>query len=207
MTVNRQIKSHLVKDSILKPYVESIELPILTPGKNIFKELIESIISQQLSTKVAAVITQRFHNLVGNDDPTPEMVLVLDHDAKRSVGLSNQKASYIHNIAEYWISNNLHDHDWSNMEDDEILNTLIEIKGVGKWTAQMILMFPLGRLNIFPFDDLGIKQSMMQLYGLNSTGKVLIAEMNEIAEQWSPYRSVACRYLWRAKDTKVNING
>ena len=205
MTINRQIKSHLVKDIRLKPYVEAIDLPHLSFGDNIFKELIESIISQQLSTKVAQVITKRFHDLVGNDDPTPEMVLALDHEAKRSVGLSNNKASYIHNIAEFWLANNLIYHNWKDMDDEEIISLLTQIKGVGKWTAQMILMFPLERQNVFPYDDLGIKQGMIQLYDLKSTGKELIAEMHDIAEKWSPYRSIACRYIWRAKDAKVQI--
>ena len=203
MSVNVQIKGHLIKDQFLKPIVESVELPPLVQSENVFKELIESIISQQLSTKVAAVITNRFHTLMGSDNPNPDLVMSFDHDTRRSVGLSNQKAQYIHNIAVFWKENQLEKQDWNAMENDEIIKQLTQIKGVGTWTVQMILMFALCREDIFPYEDLGIKQGMMQVYNLNSTGKTLIAEMHEIAEQWRPYRSIACRYIWRAKDGKI----
>jgi len=204
MSVNIQIKEHLVKDSLLKAIIDRVELKDIVQSENVFKELIESIISQQLSTKVASVITARFHILMGSDNPNPDLVMKFDHDARRSVGLSNQKAQYIHNIAVFWKENQLHEQDWNSMEDEDIIKQLSQIKGVGTWTVQMILMFALCRMDIFPFDDLGIKQGMMQVYNLNSTGKTLIAEMQEIAEQWRPYRSVACRYIWRAKDSKIN---
>lgn len=205
MSANKQIKDHLVKDPLLKPIIEKVVLPELSISDNVFKELVESIISQQLSTKVASVITDRFHTLHGTKNPNPDLVLEFDHETRRSVGLSNQKAQYIHNIAVFWKENQLENQDWESMSDEEILKLLTQIKGVGNWTVQMILMFALCRTDIFPFDDLGIKQGMMQIYNLNSTGKILISEMHEIAEQWRPYRSVACRYIWRAKDGKIDI--
>ncbi len=204
MSVNEQIKRHLVKDPNLKPIIEQVELPQLTQSNNVFRELIESIISQQLSTKVATVITNRFHTLMGSNNPNPDLVMSFDHDARRSVGLSNNKAQYIHNIAVFWKENQLEKQDWAAMENDEIIKQLTQIKGVGTWTVQMILMFALCREDIFPYEDLGIKQGMMQVYNLNSTGKTLIAEMHKIADQWRPYRSLACRYIWRAKDGKIN---
>lgn len=198
--VSDQIKSHLQKDPVLKPIVEQIVLPQLYFQDNVFKELTESIISQQLSTKVAATITKRFHLLLGTDYPTPEDVLDKETEEKRSIGLSYQKVGYMDNIARFWLEHNLTSVKWSEVPDEEIMKLLTQIKGVGKWTVEMVLIFSLLRKDIFPYDDLGIRQQMVRLYNLESTGKQLIKDMEEIAESWRPYRSVASRYLWKAKD-------
>ena len=194
------IKGHLKQDSVLQPIVENIVLPPLIVQQNVFKELTESIISQQLSVKVAAIITQRLHDLLGTVDPSPEDILRLSTEEKRAIGLSYQKAGYMDNIAGFWIENSLASTSWQSMSDDEILSLLTQIKGVGKWTVEMVLIFSLLRPNVFPYDDLGIKQQVIKLYGLESTGKQLIKDMNEVAERWKPYRSFASRYIWKSKD-------
>lgn len=194
------IKGHLKQDSVLQPIVEKIVLPPLIFQQNVFKELTESIISQQLSVKVAAIITQRLHDLLGTVDPSPEDILRLSTEEKRAIGLSYQKAGYMDNIAGFWIENSLASTSWQSMSDDEILSLLTQIKGVGKWTVEMVLIFSLLRPNVFPYDDLGIKQQVIKLYGLESTGKQLIKDMNEVAERWKPYRSFASRYIWKSKD-------
>lgn len=194
------IKSHLKQDSVLKPIVEKIVLPPLIFQQNVFKELTESIISQQLSVKVAAIITQRLHDVLGSVDPSPEDILRLSTEEKRALGLSYQKAGYMDNIASFWIENSLASASWQSMPDDEILSLLTQIKGVGKWTVEMVLIFSLLRPDVFPYDDLGIKQQMIKLYGIESTGKPLIKDMNEVAERWKPYRSFASRYIWKSKD-------
>lgn len=197
---DKQITDHLVKDTILKPIVERTILPQLVLKENLFKELIESIIYQQLSTKVAAIIASRFYVLLKTDNPSPQEVLSTTVEEKRAVGLSYSKANYIDNIALFWIENSLHEVDWVSKSDEEIVHLLTKIKGVGKWTAEMVLMFSLCRPDVFPHDDLGIKTKMVELYELGSTGKQLIKEMTDIAENWRPYRSTACRYLWKFKD-------
>jgi DNA-3-methyladenine glycosylase II len=131
------------------------------------------------------------------------MVLELPIEQMRAVGLSNQKASYLKNVAQFFRDNDLENKDWSNLSDEEIITYLTQIKGVGRWTVQMILMFTLARLDVFPVLDLGIQQGMKRLYSLEQEGKDLHKTMHEIAEHWRPFRSVASRYIWKWKDLKL----
>jgi DNA-3-methyladenine glycosylase II len=109
----------------------------------------------------------------------------------------------VQNVARYFLENDLLRQDWSRLRDEDITQQLTEIKGVGTWTAQMILMFGLGRKDILPVGDLAIQQSMQQLYQLDGKGKQLQQQMIKQAERWRPYRSVASRYLWKWKDTII----
>ncbi len=196
-----KIIEHLSKDKKLAEIISFITLPEIDTHNDIYLDLLDSIVSQQLSVKVATVIFNRFLNLFDDLNPTPQKILDLDIEAMRGCGLSYQKAGYIKNIAQYWIDNNELNRDWLSMTDDDIIKELSSIKGVGKWTVQMILMFRLNRLDVFPIDDLGIRQGMTHLYKIESTGKEAMREMTTIAENWKPYRSTACRYVWRWKDT------
>ncbi len=196
------INKHLSKDSVLESLINYIQLPQIIIHQNLFRELTESIIYQQLSVKVAAVIAQRFYDLLKTNDPGPNDILAVDLEDKRSIGLSYQKANYIENIARFWIEHSLHDVDWSSKTDEEIIELLTQIKGVGQWTVEMVLMFHLGREDIFPVNDHGIRTQMTSLYGLSTSGKQLTQELMTIAESWKPYRTAACRYIWKSKDTK-----
>ena len=118
----------------------------------------------------------------------------------RSVGLSNQKANYFYNIAEYFDSPGNKRIAWKKLSDQTIIERLTSIKGVGEWTVQMILMFTLDRPDVFPVKDLGIQLSMKQFYGIKGEKKKLCEKMEKIAQSWSPYRTMACRYLWAARD-------
>lgn len=200
-----EIINHLSKDKKLAEIIPLINLPEIDTHNDIYLDLLDSIVSQQLSVKVAGIIFERFLNLFDNLDPTPQKILDLDVEVLRSCGLSYQKANYIKNIAQYWIDHHELNRDWLSMTDDEIINELTSIKGVGKWTVQMILMFRLNRLDVFPIDDLGIRQGMTHLYDIKSSGKESVREMTEIAVHWRPYRSIACRYVWRWKDTLKNL--
>ena len=199
-----QIFDHLSRDPRMATILPLITLPIIETHNDIYADLLGSIISQQLSVKAAATIESRFLDLFPNRNPSPEYVITLSPEILRGVGLSGQKASYIRNIAAYWIEKQANIKDWMAMSDDDIIAELTQIKGVGKWTVQMILMFRLNRLDIFPIDDLGIRQGMIKLYGIEETGRELIKRLHEIAESWRPYRSVACRHIWKWKDTPVN---
>lgn len=201
--MKQEILNHLANDARLATILPLISLPEIETHNDIYADLLGSIISQQLSVKAAATIESRFLNLFPNQKPLPDLVLATEHDVLRGVGLSNQKASYMKNIAAYWIDNQLNTKDWLSMSDDDIIATLTPIKGVGKWTVQMILMFRLNRLDVFPIDDLGIRQGMVKIYGIEETSKDLLKRLHEISDQWRPYRSVACRYVWKWKDTII----
>ncbi len=176
------------------------EIP-LEGRKNAFMHLCFSILSQQLSVKVARVIRDRFLALYDGKFPDPQVILDTPVTSFRAIGFSNAKASYVHNIAKFAMEHGMADKKLAKMSDDEIIEYLTQIKGVGRWTTEMLLMFTLKRENVFAVDDLGIQMAMVGLYNLDfSNKKKLKTDMIAIAEQWSPYRTYACMYLWRWKD-------
>ncbi len=193
---------HLSKDKQLKKAIAKSGRIELKKRKNIFIYLVKSITSQQLSTKVAEVIYKRFIDLFG-EEPTPEQVLELKHEQLRAIGLSNSKVTYVQNVARFAIEKGLDLKRLNKMNNEELIEYLTEIKGVGRWTAEMIMMFALGREDIFAVDDLGIQMAIKNLYQLkiNETKK-LKKKMLVVSESWSPYRTYACMYLWRWKDGK-----
>ena len=199
--MKHQAIEHLSRDPRLAAVIPLITLPDIETHNDIYGDLLGSIVSQQLSVKAAATIEGRFLDLFPDRNPLPALVVAMSPETLRGVGLSGQKASYIRNIATYWIERHEDMKDWMAMSDDDIIAELTQIKGVGKWTVQMILMFRLNRLDVFPIDDLGIRQGMIKLYGVEETGKELIKRLHEIAEPWRPYRTVACRHIWKWKDT------
>jgi DNA-3-methyladenine glycosylase II len=199
--MNQEISEHLSRDPRMAAILPLITLPEIETHNDIYADLIGSIISQQLSVKAAATIESRFLDLFPNRKPLPELIVAMSPEILRGVGLSGQKAGYMKNIATYWIDNQSDAKDWMATSDDEIIAELTQIKGVGKWTVQMILMFRLNRHDVFPIDDLGIRQGMIKMYGVEETGKALVKRLTELAEPWRPYRSIACRYVWRWKDT------
>ncbi len=194
--------AHLEKDRKLsKILVEA--LPELTLHKNIPIRLMASIMSQQLSTHVSRVIFRRFLELYNGKEPTVIKVLGTDPTVLRGIGLSNNKVSYILNVAEFCIENKITDKKLQQMDNASIIELLTEIKGVGKWTVEMLLMFSLGREDVFAVDDLGIQQAMIRLYKLDNTDKKALKEkMLQVSEKWSPYRTYACIHLWQWKDDK-----
>lgn len=195
----------LSKDTKLKKLILSVPTETLhKPGihGDLREYLVSSIISQQLSTKVAKVIKERFLMLFKNKFPTNKAILKMEDEKLRSVGLSYQKLSYIKNIAQFFEEHKLNKKDWSEMDDVEIAKLLTQIKGVGQWTAEMVLMFGLCREDVFSPGDYGIQVAMKKLYKLNHEGKELQQKMIHIAEKWRPYRSHACLYLWAWKDKK-----
>lgn len=198
-------KAHLKQHDKIRLLVETIHIPDFSPSGKVYYDLLESIVSQQLSVKAASTIFNRFCALFSDNYPHPALLSAIEIQLLRSAGLSSQKASYLQNVAAFSLQYDLENHQWESMSDDEIIDFLTSIKGVGKWTAQMILMFSIGRPDIFPVDDLGIQQAMTRLYGLDEKDKKLKQQMIELAEPWRPYRTIACRYLWRWKDNAVSI--
>jgi DNA-3-methyladenine glycosylase II len=193
--------AHLHKDPYISRVLHAVDTLDFSPSQKVYFDLLESIVSQQLSVKVAAVIFNRFLSLFPDNYPHPDLVISIETERLRSVGLSNQKAGYLQNVAQFALLNDLENKDWNVMSDDDIIQFLTQIKGVGTWTVQMLLIFSIGRQDVFPVDDLGIQQGMAKLFGLQETGKELKNKMVELAEPWRPWRTVASRYVWRWKDT------
>jgi DNA-3-methyladenine glycosylase II len=192
---------HLSKDKKIRKLIEQNGVFTLTKQKNVCIYLCASIMSQQLSTKVADVIYQRFLNLYAGKQPKPEQIIETAPETLRAIGLSNAKTSYVHNVARFALEQGMDQRKLHKMDDEEVIAYLSQIKGVGRWTVEMLLMFALGRENVFALDDLGIQNAMIALYKLDRTDKKQFREeMLRISSKWSPYRTYACMYLWRWKD-------
>lgn len=201
-SVSESILLHLHQDKILSPIIDKCTLTIHKAPLQLFDDLLRSIVSQQLSTKAAATIYDRFLSLFENKIPTPDQIKKQSDAQLRAVGLSGQKSAYIRNVVDHFDANNLYNRNWDNYSDDEIIDELTKIKGVGKWTVEMILMFSLHRPDVLPLDDLIIRNSMISFYNITSEKKQQVLDLTQIAEKWRPYRSYACRYLWASKDLK-----
>lgn len=202
--MSKKAIAHLSQDPLLKKVLESTKLGRAIRNKDVYANLLQSITSQQLSVKAAATIHGRFVDLFKNQYPEPKTLLKMDIERLRSVGLSRQKATYVKNVADYFLKEKLLKKDWSKQSDEEIIKQLTAIKGVGRWTVQMILMFTLNRPDVFPIDDLGIQNAMIKLYDLegkyskqNKDRKALLKKLTELSEVWIPYRTMACKYLWK----------
>ena len=201
--LQKEIKTYLSQDERLESIITNVELPTLQGDGDVYAALIRSIVSQQLSTKAAATIYNRFLNLFDNRYPDKDVIIAFSEEQLRSVGLSRQKANYIKNVAHFFLEiEKDRETDWATMTDEAIITYLTQIKGVGKWTVEMMLMFTLQRLDVLPLDDLAIRNRMIKLYDVQATGKQIKVELTSIAESWRPYRSVACRYLWQWTDKK-----
>ena len=191
---------HLSKDKKLKALIKQHGVFTLKKQKNLYLYLCYSIMSQQLSTKVARVIRQRFIDLYGGE-PSPPQIVDMPFAKLRAIGLSNAKVNYIQNVARFEIEKGMDHQKLAKMSNEEVIAYLTQIKGVGRWTTEMLLMFALCREDVFAADDLGLQQAMIGLYELkHRKKKIMLARIVKIAEQWSPYRTYACMYLWRWKD-------
>ena len=198
--------SHLSKDKRLKKLIDSQPPFVLEKRNKVYLRLCSSILSQQLSTTVAKVLYQRFLKLYKGKEPTTKQVLETPLETFRSIGFSNAKASYVHNVCRFFIENKITDAQLHKMSNEEVIELLTQIKGVGKWTVEMILMFTLGREDVFALDDLGLKQGVIKLYNLKETDKkLLIKKIEKISVKWSPYRTYASRYLWNWKDNPPEL--
>ena len=200
-TVKTQLE-HLRRDKKLAKIIDDVGVIKIQKHDDLYLALQRSIVSQQLSVKAASTIWGRFEALFPENYPHPEIVLKTDVEKMRAAGLSYQKAGYLQNIARFSKEETLDYHQLKKLGDEELITYLTQIKGVGRWTTEMILMFTLGRENILPVDDLGIQTAMIKLYNIKADKKQLKAKMIKHAEKWEPYRTLACKYLWRYKDTR-----
>lgn len=199
MTENNYL-AHLKKDKKLSAILGEASHE-LKYHENIPLRLIASIMSQQLNTRVAAIIYNRFLDLYQGKEPAPQQVLATPYEKLRSIGLSHAKATYVHHVAAFCVDNKVTDKQLLAMENEAVIEYLTRIKGVGRWTVEMLLMFTLGRPDVLPLDDLGIQQAMTRLYKIKAVNKKELRErMQKHAARWSPYRTYACLHLWGWKD-------
>lgn len=194
---------HLKTCQYLGPVIDKYQKPTYELAQNPFRSLVRIIVYQQLSGKVANVIYSRFASLVGADeDVRPEQVLSHTPEQLKTVGLSRQKAEYISGIAQRFHELNLTPERLRTLQEAEVREALLPIKGVGPWSVDMFLMFHLCRPDIFPAGDLGIKNAFAALTQ-NPNPKPV--QMTEFAERWKPYRTVASHYLWRSLENPTEL--
>ena len=187
-------------DAKLAPVIARVGPCTIRPHKNYYQELVDSIISQQLSVKAAAAIEKRFQELFGGEFPTPEQILTKDVEQLRAIGFSRGKAAYVRDLAQHVIDGKVKFDHLDNFTNDEVIAELTAVKGIGEWTAHMFLMFCMGRSDILPVGDLGIKNGIRALYGLDAAPSP--DDIRNIAEanNWHPYESIASWYIWQSLD-------
>ncbi|TGE29927.1 DNA-3-methyladenine glycosylase 2 family protein [Hymenobacter metallicola] len=171
------------------------------PHEDLYLALLRAIVSQQISTKAAAAIWKKVQALFLPDGyPEPAVLLQLSDEELRAAGISRQKAGYLRAIADFAQQGQLDHAQLSQLDPEAFTQHLTQIKGVGRWTAQMLQMFALDQPDVFPEGDLGIQNAMRKHYGLQETGRALLRRMTELAEPWRPYRTLASKYLWQSLD-------
>jgi len=192
-----KLNATLRKDKVFRAAMKGISPIDLPSAGNVFNELVKAILYQQISVKAADTIYARFVDKLGTEEYRPAKLLKVPTEDLRALGLSSQKSRYVHNIATHFKEHKLYGQDWSTLSDEEIIQTLSDIKGVGEWTAQMILIFELHRPDVLPVKDLAIQQVMIELYALDALKpKALYRQMEAVAEAWRPHRTLATQYLY-----------
>jgi len=199
-----QIPNHVMRhfqkfDPTLHAYVDRVGEIVLTPSEDFFASLCSDIIGQQLSGKAADTIYGRFEKLFPKNTPTAQRILKLSDEKLRSVGISGAKTRSLKDLAMHIVQKKLNLSKFPHMTNDEIKTALIQVKGIGPWTAEMFLMFSLARKDVFSFGDLGLKKAIQRVYGLKNhpTERQMLA----LSKKWQPYRTYAARILWKVLDT------
>jgi 3-methyladenine DNA glycosylase/8-oxoguanine DNA glycosylase len=193
-------RTHLSRrDPVMRQIIKRIGPLELELRGTPYQTLMRALLYQQLAGPAAAAIERRFLALYGDRPPEPSELLATTPERLREAGVSRQKASYLHSLAEHSTNGGLEPRKLNRLPDDDVIALVTEVKGIGRWTADMLLMFCLGRSDVLPVGDLGIQKSMMQAYGLDELPQP--EAMARIAESWRPYRSAGSWYLWRSTDT------
>lgn len=191
------------RDPVLAPLIRMhksrspLDAPIVDP----FSALVRAITAQQISTKAAATIHGRLVALMPGGVATPEALISISDDQLRAAGLSRQKSAYLRDLGSKVASGELPIHTLDQLTDEEVIDAIVKVKGLGRWSAEMFLMFRLRRPDVLPVDDLGIVNAIQRLYGLRKRPKA--DRIRKIGEAWRPYRTVACWYLWRSLEAKT----
>jgi DNA-3-methyladenine glycosylase II len=196
---------HLARvDPVMKAIINKVGPCTMKPRRDYFVVLCQAIFSQQISTKVAALLFGRFRNQFPQRRPTPSRVIELlskPPETLNACGLSRPKQAYILDLARHFESGQLRTSRFCRMSDDQIIEALTQVKGIGRWTAEMFLMAVLNRPDVYPVDDLGMRKSIQRAYGLNAMPT--LKQLHELAEPWKPHRSLATWYLWRMPEKQA----
>ena len=183
-------------DSNLERIIKIVGKYYINIRNDPFQSLVESVIYQQLAGKAANAIYNRFINYYNNKQITPARILNSPNDNLKKVGLSNRKIDYLKDLALHVYDGRINLEELPKMNDEEIINKLVNVKGIGRWTSEMFLIFSLGRQDILPVTDLGVRKAIQKVYSLSELPKP--NTMMEIANPWRPYRSIATWYLWKS---------
>ena len=183
-------------DSVMAGIIRTHPKVFLARRGEAFMTLARAIVGQQISVKAAQSVWDRFAACVG--EVTPEKVLSRERPVLRACGLSDRKTEYIADLAQHFADGAIHVHRWPEMSDEEIIAELVEVRGIGRWTAEMFLIFNLLRPDVFPLDDLGLQKAIRVAYYRKR--EVSLGTMRKLGESWRPWRSVATWYLWRSLD-------
>lgn len=194
--INRALRHLRAGDPVMCALIRQVGPFRLKPERDRFGILVRSIISQQISTQAAQSIRRRLNELVAPQRPSAKNLIGLNRRRLRSAGLSPQKATYLRELCERVRDGHLRLNTIGRLSDDHVITELMQVKGIGRWTAQMFLIFSLGRLDVFPHDDLGIRSAIRHLYGLSELPDR--HQSHQIAEPWRPYATVASWYCWRS---------
>ena len=205
-TVAKQAAEHLGKvDKVLRPVIERAGLCTIQPHTDYYQALVDAIISQQLSVHAARAIEQRFRDLFGGHFPAPAEILTTDVETLRGLGFSRAKAAYVLDLAQHVVNGKVRFDHLDALSNDEVIAELTPVKGIGVWTAHMFLMFCMGRSDVLPVGDLGIRNGIRALYGFENAPTP--EEITELAAKnhWHPYESIASWYIWHSLVNAPNL--
>lgn len=196
--------AHLSRDKVMRQIIKKVGPCTLRPRRDYFVKLVQSILSQQVSVAAATSMYRKLAGQFTGQRVTPADVVKFltesDEDLIRSCGLSRQKRAYVFDLAQRFHAGSIPSRRFSKMTDEQIIDNLIQIKGIGRWTVEMLLIFALNRTDVWPVDDLGLQEAIKRAYGMAERPKA--KELTNFGDQWKPYRSIATWYLWRSKDAK-----
>lgn len=193
---HKAIRAIKKSDPVLSDLIKKVGVLEWKFGGNYFLDLASSIVQQQLSIKAGDTIWKRFIALFPENHPTADLVFAIEGQKIRDAGISWSKVSYVKDLAEKTLESGIVFEQFSIMTDEEIITELVKVKGIGRWTGEMFLMFTMGRPDVFSYGDLGLRRAIQHLYQLKK--EPTKEEAEKIAEKWKPYRTIACRYLWRS---------
>ncbi|MCA9012381.1 MAG: DNA-3-methyladenine glycosylase 2 family protein [Planctomycetaceae bacterium] len=194
--IKRGLRFLCINDSTLAAVVRNVGPFTLTPDSGRYEILVRSILSQQISLAAARTIRGRLQALLASGKITAKGINALTDDQLRSVGVSQQKQRYLRHLTSCTLDGTINFRRIAKASDDDAIAELVQVKGIGRWTAQMFLMFALGRIDIFAPDDLGLRNAVQKLYKFPD--KPTRAQLELHAERWRPYRTIASWYLWRS---------
>ena len=197
--LERGVRSLVRRDPVIRDLKRAHGLPTFRPHRNYYETLVRSILSQQISGSAAATIISRVKDAAGTLRE-PQVIAALPDEVLRGCGVSSQKLGYLRSLTEHVQDGRLRLRSLSRLSDEEVIDGLVDVKGIGVWTAKMFMMFSLGRLDVLPHEDLGVRHGVRIAYGLDEMPGKAVIETIATERKWSPYSSIAAWYMWRATE-------